>query len=147
MTTPPPPDAPAATYTIAELAAASGLRVPTLHHYLQGGLLPSPARRGPATVYTEEHMLRLRALRRMRMGGASLAEIKAKLPRMALDAVRAMVDPPAPAPAAPEPAPAIALERWERATLVPGLELMVRADAGPLVQRLVREIVANYRAG
>ena len=41
----------------------------------------------------------------------------------------------------------MALERWERATLMPGLELLVRADAGPLVARIAREIVANYRAG
>ena len=33
------------------------------------------------------------------------------------------------------------------ATLLPGLELLVRADAGPLVARIAREIVANYRAG
>jgi hypothetical protein len=41
----------------------------------------------------------------------------------------------------------MALERWERATLLPGLELLMRADAGPLVARIAREIVANYRAG
>ena len=41
----------------------------------------------------------------------------------------------------------MALERWERGTLLPGLELLVRADAGPLVARIAREIVANYRAG
>jgi len=134
----------APTFTIAALAEAVGLGIPTIHHYLQAGLLPAPRRRGPATTYTEEHLLRLRALRKMRAGGLGLAEIKARLPTMSLDAVRALVDPP---PAAPEPPPSDgALERWDRATLVPGLELMVRADAGPLVQRLAREIVAAYRA-
>jgi len=137
--------APAATYTAAALAKAVGLHVPTIHHYLQAGLLPASPRRGPATTYTEEHLLRLRALRKMRMEGMSLARIKARLPAMPLDAVRAMVDPPPPASAAPTPAPDSAMERWERAALVPGLELMVRADAGPLVQRLAREIMAAYR--
>ncbi len=135
------------TYTVTALARAVCLRVPTIHHYLQEGLLPAPPRRGPATVYGEEHLLRLRALRKMRMEGASLARIKRVLPAMSLDEVRAMVEPPPP-PAAPLPAPAVdaAMERWERAALVPGLELMVRSDAGPLVQRLAREIVAAYRA-
>ena len=134
------------TYTAAALARAVGLRVPTIHHYLQEGLLPSPPRRGPATVYTEEHLLRLRALRKMRMEGLSLARIKRRLPAMSLDQLRAMVDPPAPAPPTPTPASDGMMERWERAALVPGLELMVRADAGPLVLRLAREIVAAYRA-
>jgi hypothetical protein len=80
------------------------------------------------------------------MEGVSLARIKARLPAMPLDAVRALVDPPPPAPAAPPTLDGV-MERWERAALVPGLELMVRADAGPLVQRLAREIVAAYRVG
>ncbi len=135
------------TYTAAALARAVGLRVPTLYHYLQEGLLPSAPRRGPATVYGEEHMLRLRALRKMRMEGASLARIKRKLPAMSLDQVRAMVEPPPPpAPAEPTTAEDTTMQRWAHTTLVPGLELMVRADAGPLVQRLAREIMATYRA-
>ncbi|MFO0609804.1 MAG: helix-turn-helix domain-containing protein [Polyangiales bacterium] len=136
------------TYSAAALAKAVGLRVPTIHHYLQQGLLPHPPRRGPATAYTEEHLLRLRAVRKMRMRGLTLARIKAKLTAMSLDQVRAMVEPPPPpAPVAPSASVDPAAERWERATLVPGLELMVRADAGPLVLRLAREIMATYRAG
>lgn len=141
--------APAVTYTIRELAKATGLCVSTIHNYTHAGLLPPPRRRGPATAYTEEHMLRVRALRMLRMRGASIAWIRSRLPSMTLDEVRAMVDPPKPAPptsSEPETAPGAEMERWERATLVPGLELMVRADAGPLVRRLAREIVANYRA-
>lgn len=41
--------------------------------------------------------------------------------------------------AAPFPA-----ERWDRVVLVPGLELLVRADGSPLLQRLAREIVQRY---
>lgn len=137
----------AATYSSTALAQAVGLRASTIHRYLQEGLLPSPPRRGPATVYTEEHLLRLRAIRKMRGANLGLARIKRKLTAMSLDEVRAMVEPPPLAPAAPAPAVDAAMERWERAALVPGLELMVRADAGPLVLRLAREIVATYRAG
>lgn len=136
-----------ATYSSTALAQAVGLRASTIHRYLQEGLLPSPPRRGPATVYTEEHLLRLRAIRKMRGANLGLARIKRKLTAMSLDEVRAMVEPPPLAPAAPAPAVDAAMERWERAALVPGLELMVRADAGPLVLRLAREIVATYRAG
>jgi len=138
----------AATYSSTALAQEVGLRASTIHRYLQEGLLPSPPRRGPATVYTEEHLLRLRAIRKMRGANMGLARIKRKLTAMSLDQVRAMVEPPRPpAPAAPAASVDPAAERWERATLVPGLELMVRADAGPLVLRLAREILATYRAG
>lgn len=35
---------------------------------------------------------------------------------------------------------------WEHATLLPGLELHLRADATPLVRRIAAEIVAQYAA-
>lgn len=63
---------------------------------------------------------------------------------------------PAPGPAvtsappgevAPQPplAPLPGGSSWERVVLLPGLELAVRSDAAPLVQRIARDLVAQYR--
>lgn len=137
----------ARTFTLRTLAQAAGVTERTLRHYLTTNVIPRPPARGRGTVYSEEHLWRLRAARRLRLDGASLPDIKRRLSALSLDAVRALVEPPAPAAVpATTSLSDIALERWERASLLPGLELMVRADASPVVMRVAREIVAAYRA-
>lgn len=143
----PTPDAPP-SYTIAALAKAAGVTVRTARFYFAEGIVQRPVPRGPATRYTEDQLLRVRAVKKLRFEGMRLPEIKRRLPSMALDELRALVDPPSapPVPTAPSLAADLSMERWDHATLLPGLELRVRSDAGPLVQRIAREIVAAYRA-
>jgi len=139
----PPPEA--AGYTIDAIAKAAGLTVRSARYYFAEDIVQRPTPRGPATRYTDDQLLRLRAVKRLRFDGLRLPAIRQRLRTMSSEEVRAYVDPPAPAPEA-APAEDTSMERWERATLLPGLELLVRADAGPLVQRMAREIVAAYRA-
>ncbi len=136
------------SYTLDALVAAAKVPRRTVRHYIAEGVVPRPRGHGRGTTYGEEHLWRLRAARSLRMEGERLPDIRRRLAEMSLDEVRALVEPPAaPAPAAtPATLGDLATERWERATLLPGLELMVRGDAGPLVLRIAREIVANYRA-
>ena len=142
------PKAPEArTYTLSEIIARAGITLRTARHYLSTGVVPRPRARGRGTVYTDEHLWRILAVRKLRLEGEGLDAIKARLATMPLDAVRALVEPPTATVAPSTTLSDISLERWERATLLPGLELLVRADAGPLVARIAREIVANYRAG
>jgi len=126
---------------------ATGITARAIRFYISRGLLPPPEFRGNATRYGREHFLRLLAIRKFR-----------REDRMGLEAIRRRLDsldpaaleqfaPPAPAVAqtataglvAP-PAATYKRESWERLALLPGLELLVRADASPLVRRLVQEI-------
>jgi len=62
-----PPAQPPSGMRMAELSARSGVARETIHYYLREGLLPRP-RKGGRTVayYDEEHLERLRLIRRLR---------------------------------------------------------------------------------
>ena len=65
---------------IAELERVSGVGRSTLHHYLNLGLLPPPVRRGPKLhLYGDEHLGRLRRIRKMQDRGLSLSQMKGRL--------------------------------------------------------------------
>ena len=104
---------------ISELAARSGVPVPTVKYYLREGLLPPGEATGATrAVYSEQHVRRLRLIRALiDVGGLRLADV-----RRVLDAVD---DPGAPlhdvlgvaqsalSPAGPEPS-ARSLDRVDR---------------------------------
>ena len=48
-----------------EVAKAAGVSPRTVRYYIQRGLLPQPSFRGPDTAYGNEHVVRLRAIRRL----------------------------------------------------------------------------------
>jgi DNA-binding transcriptional MerR regulator len=152
----------APTYRLEEITRLADVSRRALRYYIQRGLLPGPEPRGIATVYTHEQLVRLRAIvllrRRDRL---RLDQVKRRLQSMALAEIEALVAPPAPPaspapPPSPAPAPAatsatravgqVPCVRWDHVELLPGLELRVRSDAGPLLRRLVQEIYAQYTA-
>ena len=139
------------TYRRAEVLRLTGLTVRAIRHYVQMRLVSGAKPRGRGTVYTHEQLVRLRVIAllrrrdrmsipkiRGRLAGLSVAELEAMLPKP---------PPPAPPPtrAGPDPIAVDAL-RWDRVMLLPGLELSVRTDAGPIVHRLAKEIIAHYRS-
>jgi Cu(I)-responsive transcriptional regulator len=63
--------------TIGDLAKATGTKVVTIRYYEQIRLLPEPARsEGNYRAYSQEHMHRLRFIRRCRDLGFTLDEIR-----------------------------------------------------------------------
>jgi Ca-activated chloride channel family protein len=76
---------------IRELAERTGLSVRTIRYYLAQGLIPSPGARGKSATYGEEHILRLRLVQRLVDQYVPLTEIKARLARLSLDEVRALL--------------------------------------------------------
>jgi DNA-binding transcriptional MerR regulator len=79
-------------YTVEELADAVGVSVRTVRFYIAEGLLPGPDARGPgATGYTEEHLQRLRLVRRLVEQHVPLAEVRARLAGLAVDDVRSIL--------------------------------------------------------
>lgn len=140
------------TYTIGELAAATGIPVRTIRYYLHRGLLPSPPFRGPRTVYSEHHRKVLELIERLHGQGLSLEAIARVLEPLGADAVDAALEgklslvyfeqgssesqpPPAAPPLVPQPRPA---ETWE---LAPGLFLLLSGEAPAGSRALARRLL------
>ncbi len=64
------------TYRVEELAAAAGVRVDTVRFYQAKGLLPPPQRVKREAIYSDEHLARLKRIRRYQSQGFTLALIK-----------------------------------------------------------------------
>lgn len=77
--------------TAEELAEQAGVPVRTVRYYIAEGLLPAPSGRGRGTVYTEEHLLRLRLIRLLVEQRRPLAEIRQQLAGLSIDEVRALL--------------------------------------------------------
>lgn len=89
---------------ISELAAQSGVSVPTIKYYLREGLLPEGERSAPTqATYGEKHLQRLRVIRALIDSGVSIAETRRVIetldnppaqPHLLLGAAHAAVTPP-----------------------------------------------------
>jgi len=145
--------------TAAELGARVGVGARTVRFYLAERLLPPAVFRGRATRYLREHLLRLAAIRELqrteRLALPALRRRLAALPGGALEqlaeaflreqgpASTASVAQPHIAAPAPAPTGSVAA-RWQRFTLLPGLELHLSADAGPRALRIANELAAPF---
>jgi DNA-binding transcriptional MerR regulator len=150
-------------WKLAELAAEAGVSPRTVRYYVQRGLLPAPPFKGPDTVYGEEHLRRLKAIRVLQARFLPLDAIQVELARLSPDELRALADaelptdilPPPPA-AAPEPlkasevstagpvstgrqVPVAGYRRWE---LAPGLELHLADTADEKTRALAERVRA-----
>jgi DNA-binding transcriptional MerR regulator len=96
--------------TIDELSERTQTPVRTVRYYIAEGLLPGPGARGKGASYSEEHLLRLRLIRRLTERRAPLAEIREVMARVTPEEIRALL--------AEEDARAEALERAEQAQAV-----------------------------
>ncbi|WP_191264714.1 MerR family transcriptional regulator [Comamonas sp. JC664] len=151
-------------WKLAELAEAVGVSSRTVRYYVQRGLLPAPPFRGPDTVYGEEHLVRLKAIRVLQARFLPLDAIQVELQRLSLDELRQLADsdatptPPvyaqpaaAPPSVAPKPTarrPDAGLNRYERWALLPGLELHVSEAADTKTRALaerVRALIAEFQ--
>ncbi len=145
-----------AGYKLDELATRAGVSPRTVRYYVQRGLLPAPAFRGPDTAYDEGHLVRLRAIRALQDAYWPLDAIASVLAARSLDEIRAIADgalppsaPHGPAPSEPPIAPPVARpvspesgRRGVRYALVPGVELFVDDDATEEARVLVESIRA-----
>ena len=137
--------APKPDLKLSELAERAGVSARTVRYYVQRGLLPAPEFRGRDTVYGEEHLVRLRAIRRLQERFLPLDAIQVELERhdpAALAKIAAGTE--VPLPAAPLPRVAIP-DRWERFELAPGVELFVRDEgrARRFARRILEQVGAS----
>ncbi len=147
-------------WRLAELASRAGITPRTVRYYVQRGLLPPPVFRGADTAYKEDHLLRLRAIRRLQERFFPLDTIQVELERLTPDGIRSLAEgtdvpplsPARPTTTVPEStrtttANAHSWERWE---LAPGLELHVSQAADARSRALadkLRDIAKHPRAG
>lgn len=67
------------TYKLDELARAAGTSARTVRYYVQRGLLRAPAFKGKDTAYGRDHLVRLRAIRKLQDAFFPLDAIAAEL--------------------------------------------------------------------
>jgi Ca-activated chloride channel family protein len=130
-----------------ELAREAGASARTVRYYVQRGLLPAPTFRGKATAYSREHLVRLRAIRRLREEYYPLEAILAALDSRSLEEIELLAEgderlhrqkeeaPPSMLPEEPT------ARTFTRVSLAPGLELSVAADASAATRRLAEKIM------
>jgi DNA-binding transcriptional MerR regulator len=68
-----------ARYGLTELADLAGVTPRTVRYYLASGLLPGVGQPGPGAKYGDEHLDRLRLIRRLQRDHLPLAEIRRRL--------------------------------------------------------------------
>ncbi len=142
------------TYNVRDVAQAVGVPVRRVRFYVEKKLVPPPLSRGAGRVYTEQHVLGLRAIRALREQGLHLEDIRGRLRRATNEELVAMGKPGDERPREPEKTdgahdgtattPRYPAQSWERIELLPGLELHLRSDGGALLARLAEEIHARY---
>lgn len=64
------------TYTIDEVAAATGVPSRTIRHYQSEKVLPPPQRQGRSAVYDQQHLDRLELIAKLQSRGLSLRAIR-----------------------------------------------------------------------
>ncbi|HUR15688.1 MAG TPA: MerR family transcriptional regulator [Candidatus Limnocylindrales bacterium] len=66
-------------YSLQELAKLSDVTPRTIRFYIEQGLLAAPTALGPRARYTDDHLDRLRIIKKLQAGHLPLAEIRARL--------------------------------------------------------------------
>src|SRR5258705_3985979 len=76
---------PRSSWTIEELADEVGVPVRTIRYYIAEGMLPGPGSRGKGTTYSEDHLQRLRLIRRLVEQRVPLADVRQLVQRLSSD--------------------------------------------------------------
>jgi DNA-binding transcriptional MerR regulator len=119
------------TLSMEKLGARVGVSPRTIRFYITEGLLPGAVSRGKAAAYTEEHLIRLRLIRRLSERHVPLAEMRTALEGLSLEEAATLL--------AEEDARAWSMERAARAEsprdYVAGLLEQARAARAPEPRR------------
>ncbi len=136
--------------SIGELSERADVTRRTIRFYIQRGLLSPPLGGGRGSHYTQAHLERLIAVKRLQEVGIPLEVILSRLgpPTLPTDTP---AQPPSPSQASPtprrtpppNPAPQPTSETWLRHTVAPGVDLLIRD--GALTRTAIDDLVATAR--
>jgi len=145
-------------FTIGELEELTGVPRRTIYFYVQQGILPPPSGAGLAARYQTAHLLRIRAIPRLRSDGWRLDRIRDLFQQRSDDEIAAIAEgqtslegrrarllEAAPAPLPPPDAsapPGAAPTLLARYTLAPGVDLLVQRDLAPSLAEAVSHLLA-----
>lgn len=155
-------------YKLEELAREAGTSARTVRYYVQRGLLPAPAFRGKDTGYGREHLVRLRAIKRLQEAYFPLDAIAAELASRSIADIERIGDGRL-MPSSPHPHPqpqltaqspyrtyspssdredelVVTESRQTRFAIAPGVELTLDDDAPTESRRLVNDLLASLQA-
>lgn len=79
-------------YRIGELAEKAGVTKRTIHYYVSRGLLPAPQGTGLGTTYNDEHLYRIKLIKKMQDEYLPLDEIRRRISSMKISDVIANLD-------------------------------------------------------
>jgi DNA-binding transcriptional MerR regulator len=85
-------------YAITDLASLAGVTPRTIRYYVSVGLVPPPDQQGRAARYGEDHLRRIRLIRRLQEQHLPLAAIRARLGALSDDEVALALGAPDPEP-------------------------------------------------
>lgn len=139
-----------APLSIGELSERADVTRRTIRFYIQRGLLSPPLGGGRGSHYTQAHLERLLAVKRLQELGIPLEVILSRLgpPTLPSDPEAPPTSPlqasPTPLRAPPpNPAPLPTSETWLRHTVAPGVDLLIRD--GALTRTGIDDLVATAR--
>ncbi len=145
------------TYKLEELARAADISPRTVRYYVQRGLLPAPQFRGRDTVYTADHLSRLKAIKKLQDQYLPLDAIQIELERRKPEDILGAAAQPRPnAPPSPLPLPipmpmppsrTQPSQSWTRYQLRDGVEIHVRDDVAASIGNLVGDIEKLFSQG
>ncbi len=135
------------SYKLDELAKAAGTSPRTVRYYVQRGLLPPPVFRGKDSTYGHEHLVRLRAIRKLQEAYLPLDAIAAELEGKAIEAIERLAhaerakNVPVPSPVPKREEHEAKASTWHHHELGRGLSLNVADDAPPESKALADQIL------
>jgi DNA-binding transcriptional MerR regulator len=137
------------TYKLEELAKAAGTSPRTVRYYVQRGLLPPPVFKGKDSAYGKDHIVRLRAIKKLQGDYLPLDAIAAELEGKSIDEIEAISkSAPRPAPSSdvtPQEiviaTPLVRADSWRRHEIARGLEIHLADDASSETKSLADKIL------
>jgi DNA-binding transcriptional MerR regulator len=131
-------------YSIRELASLAGIAPDTIREWIKRGLVPRVQFRGPRTRYTDLHLQRIRAIKKLKGESLSLNNIGTRMATMGPQDLENIVHPPVVAASNPQAEPTFPAENWKRIVLCPGLELHVVDTA--MHKRMAQQVYDDFLA-
>ena len=133
------------SYKLEELARHAGVSARTVRYYVQRGLLPPPAFRGKDSAYEDEHLVRLRAIRRLQDVFLPLDAIAAEFEGKSLDKIERLGKAASPV-AVGAAAPRTVGRVLPRVELAEGVELIFAEDCPAASRALVEKILQETKS-